>query len=318
MQEDFLQLEKKYFQKFTPLYEKRAKIVNGSSEPSEDEIQVGQEAQQSLRLDGASETTTATGASGGNSSTNTSKGIPEFWLSAMKNQVSLAEMITDRDEVALKYLEDINMEYLDRPGFQLNFDFADNEYFSNRRLSKTYYYQEQTGYGGDFIYDHAVGTPVNWKPGRDLTVKIESKKQRNKSKVVVRYCVQLANRVDTKQTRVIRKSVPTESFFTFFSPPVPPDKEKYEDGDIEQRLELDYQLGEDIKEKLIPRAIDWFTGEALQYEQPDEEYDENDSEEEGSEDTDDLSDDGEETEESDGPVSVNFACPSGLFVPGHY
>ena len=32
------------------------------------------------------------------------KGIPEFWLSAMKNQVSLAEMITDRDEAALRYV----------------------------------------------------------------------------------------------------------------------------------------------------------------------------------------------------------------------
>ena len=35
-------------------------------------------------------------------------------------------------------------------------------------------------------------------------------------------------------------------------------------------MELDYQLGEDIKEKLIPRAIDWFTGEALAYEELEE------------------------------------------------
>ena len=108
------------------------------------------------------------------------KGIPEFWLSAMKNS-SLAETITDRDEEALKNLTDIRMEYLDRPGFRLLFVFADNEFFSNKMLSKTYYYQEENGYGGDFIYDHAEGDKIDWKSGKDLTTKVESKKQRNKS-----------------------------------------------------------------------------------------------------------------------------------------
>jgi hypothetical protein len=39
-------------------------------------------------------------------------------------------------------------------------------------------------------------------------------------------------------------------------------------------------LGEDIKEKLIPRAIDWFTGEALQFEEVDDEMEEGDFEDE--------------------------------------
>jgi hypothetical protein len=87
---------------------------------------------------------------------------------------------------------------------------------------------------------------------------------------------------DTKQTRVVKKTVPTESFFNFFSPPKAPTDEDDDDAasDIEERLELDYQLGEDIKEKLIPRAIDWFTGEALQFEELDEEMEEGDFEDE--------------------------------------
>ena len=36
-----LQLEKKFFAKFTPLYEKRATIVNGKSEPTEEEVEAG-------------------------------------------------------------------------------------------------------------------------------------------------------------------------------------------------------------------------------------------------------------------------------------
>jgi len=203
----------------------------------------------------------------------------------MKNQVSLAEMITDRDEAALKDLTDVRMEYLDKPGFRLIFEFAENDFFSNKTITKTYFYQNESGYGGDFIYDHAEGDKIDWKSGKDLTVRIESKKQRNKN---------------TKQTRVVKKTVPTESFFNFFSPPKAPTDEDDDDAasDIEERLELDYQLGEDIKEKLIPRAIDWFTGEALQFEELDEEMEEGDFEDEDDEE-DDLSENDDEEESDD-------------------
>lgn len=111
--------------------------------------------------------------------------------------------------------------------------------------------------------------------------------------------------VDTKQTRVVKKTVPTESFFNFFDPPKAP-KEEDEDAasDIEERLELDYQLGEDIKEKLIPRAIDWFTGEALQFEELDDDLEEGDFEDEDDEEDDDLSEDRDDDEESEDEVST--------------
>src|SRR6266513_6529264 len=113
-----------------------------------------------------------------------------------------------------------------------------------------------------------------------------------------------AGTVDTKQTRVVKKTVPTESFFNFFSPPKAPsdDNDVEATSDIEERLELDYQLGEDIKEKLIPRAVDWFTGEALQFEQLDE-FDEAEFEEEDDEDEDEDDEDRDEDEESDEEVS---------------
>lgn len=98
--------------------------------------------------------------------------------------------------------------------------------------------------------------------------------------------------------------MPTESFFNFFSPPQPPtDDDDTVTTDIEERLELDYQLGEDIKEKLIPRAIDWFTGEALQFEElgddmdPDEFDDEDEDDED--EDEDDEDDDGKSDRDVD-------------------
>jgi nucleosome assembly protein 1-like 1 len=184
-QEEVLLLEKKYFAKFTPLYQKRAAIVNGKAEPSDDEIKEGEipETEQAEAAEG-DEAKPAEKEAEKEAETPAEPvdGIPEFWLSAMKNQGALAEMITDRDEAALKHLVDIRMEYLDKPGFRLIFEFAENEFFENKTLTKTYYYQTESGYGGDFIYDHAEGDKVEWKAGKDLTVRVESKKQRNKSK----------------------------------------------------------------------------------------------------------------------------------------
>jgi nucleosome assembly protein 1-like 1 len=280
-QEEVLQLEKKYFAKFTPLYEKRANIVNGETEPTEGEVEAGKDEEEDEEA-GEEEEEKAADES--------MKGVPEFWLTAMKNQISLAELITDRDEEALRSLTDIRMEYLDRPGFRLIFEFAPNDFFTNKSISKTYFYREESGYGGDFIYDHAEGDKIDWKAGKDLTVRVESKKQRNKN---------------TKQTRVIKKTVPTESFFNFFAPPVAPTDEDEVASDIEERLELDYQLGEDIKEKLIPRAIDWFTGEALAFEEfedaEDAEFDDEDDEDD--EDEEEAESDEEDEEEGGKPRS---------------
>lgn len=181
-QEEVLQLEKKYFAKFSPLYQKRADIVNGSIEPTEEEVQAGEQD------DEEDDEETTEGASAPKSEVKSEvpenvAGIPEFWLSAMKNQISLAEMITDRDEAALKHITDIRMEYLDKPGFRLIFEFAPNDFFKNKTITKTYFYQNESGYGGDFIYDHAEGDKIEWLPNKDLTVRVESKKQRNKSKM---------------------------------------------------------------------------------------------------------------------------------------
>jgi len=226
------------------------------------------------------------------------KGINEFWLTAMKNMVSLADIIMEDDEDALKHLVDVRLEFMDRLGFKLVFEFSENEYFTNKILTKSYIYRETVGYEGDFIYDHAEGDTIDWKPNKDLTHKLEEKKQRNRK---------------TGQTRIVKKVVPQDSFFYFFSPPVAPAEDAAEEGDeagdedeeddINERLEVDYQLGEDFKEKLIPKAVDWFTGRALQYEVMDDDLlggdDYEDDDDDELEDLDDDEDPEDEDESDD-------------------
>lgn len=63
----------------------------------------------------------------------------------------------------------------------------------------------------------------------------------------------------------MRKAHPTESFFNFFTPPVPPADDALDNGDIdedeldeiEDKLEMDYQIGEDLKEKV---CAGWASG----------------------------------------------------------
>lgn len=63
---------------------------------------------------------------------------------------------------------------------------------------------------------------------------------------------------DTNRTRVVKVVKPSDSFFNFFTPPTPPTTEQLEAGEVDEgvlqeldeRLELDYQIGEDLKERV--------------------------------------------------------------------
>lgn len=290
-QKELLELEKRFYKKFEPLYERRRKIVCGDEEPTAQEIAEGEALAEHDSGDEDDDPEEKETELADETADDGEIGIPNFWLTALENLSSVSETITDRDAEVLEYLSDIRMQYLETPGYELIFEFRENPFFSNKTLTKTYHYQAELGYSGDFVYDHADGCEISWhSKENNVTMTIERRKQRNRN---------------TKQTRTIEKLTPTESFFNFFDPPKPPKKEEddeedeeaggeeaeEDDGELEERLELDYHLGEEIKDRLIPRAVDWFTGDAVDFDYSnqfdDEEQEEGDAEEgseEGSED----------------------------------
>lgn len=159
------------------MYERRHAIITGAAEPTKEEIEAGEE----YSIKDNDEYTPLP-----KDTPPSASGIPEFWLTALRNHVGLSDLITDRDAAALKHLLDIRIAYLDtndesKPGFKLVFVFSPNEFFENDVLEKTYVYQEEVGYSGDFVYDRAIGTEIRWKEDKDLTKEFEIKKQRNKS-----------------------------------------------------------------------------------------------------------------------------------------
>ncbi|KAH9624574.1 hypothetical protein KSS87_023010 [Heliosperma pusillum] len=210
-------LEEKYQKLYQPLYTKRYEIVNGVVE-----------------VDGVSNEP----AEQGDDKLAQEKGVPDFWLTAMKSNEVLAESIQEQDEEALKYLKDIKWYRVNVPkddnkkgeateGFKLEFFFDPNPYFKNSVLTKTYFMIDED----EPLLEKAIGTEIEWLPGKCLTEKILKKKPKKGS----------------KNAKPITKTETVDSFFNFFSPPeVPDEDEEIEEEaaeELQSLMEQDYDIG---------------------------------------------------------------------------
>ena len=71
---------------------------------------------------------------------------------------------------------------------------------------------------------------------------------------------------------------------TLRSPPaVPDDPDADVDEEVQAQLTADFEIGHYIRERIVPRAVLYFTGEALEEDDYDDEEEEEEDGEEGSE-----------------------------------
>jgi nucleosome assembly protein 1-like 1 len=64
--------------------------------------------------------------------------------------------------------------------------------------------------------------------------------------------------------RTVTKTVKNDSFFNFFDPPaIPDDPEAEVDAETQELLTADFELGHYIRERIVPRAVLYFTGKLL-------------------------------------------------------
>lgn len=253
-QKEDLELKKKYLALATPLFKMRYDIVNKSGRSDPPPVD--------------------------NWSSGHSRGIPGFWLNAMKNHPKIAKHVTPDDEELLYHLCDIRVEDLegDKNGFSLVFEFSSNDYFKDRRLKKTYTYErpcdqhEPSNEIEDDVYDHELtygdmkGKSISWKEGMNQTVTTKADGQKQ----------------------------PKTSFFTFFRVPtremvrsfISPDGEdsSFDNEEVENMYDWlvgqHYELGEAFKDDLIPHAVHWYTGQATLYVTVDDEDEDDDEDDE--------------------------------------
>ena len=162
--------EKKHIKNYTPLHDRRVEIISGRKELEGLDAIEQNKAELPITVPPKKEDSTPL---------TTPNGVPEFWLVAMKNLEPLASLITAKDEEVLRYLINIRISYFDVPGHRIEFEFSENEFFKDKVLTKSYFYPLLND--GDLHYHHAEGMEISWNAGKDLTVRVETKKQRNKS-----------------------------------------------------------------------------------------------------------------------------------------
>jgi len=281
--EEVHKLECKYHEIYRPLYEQRSKITKGEYEPNDDECQWpsdDEEEDKELAGDMKDKAKLEDEKNKKEAEEKDVKGVPDFWLTIFKNVDMLQEMVQEADEPVLSKLTDITVTFSDTPmGFTLHFYFEPNEYFSNSILTKEYQMKcepsedDPFGFEGPEIFK-CKGCTINWKePGKNLTVKTVKKKQKHKSKGNV---------------RTITKQVKNDSFFNFFDPPpISDDPDADVDPETQDLLTADFEIGHYIRDRIIPRAVLFFTGEALEDDDYDEEEEEDEDGEEGEEEEDD-------------------------------
>jgi len=266
-------LECKYHALYTPHYDSRTKITAGDYEPTEeecdwpsdkedesdDEKEISEGVKEKAKLEEKQPEDADI------------KGIPCFWLTIFKNVEMLAEMVQEADEPVLEKLKDITVTFTESNpmGFTLYFHFDKNEFFTNPVLTKHYEMKCEPQEDDPFAFEgpeifKCTGCTVDWVKGKNLTVKQVKKKQKHKSKGSV---------------RVITKQVKADSFFNFFNPPTVPDDPNAEvDEDTQDLLTADFEIGHYIRDRIVPRAVLFFTGEALEDDSDDEEEEEDSDE----------------------------------------
>uniref|UniRef100_A0A8V0YKB2 Nucleosome assembly protein 1 like 1 n=1 Tax=Gallus gallus TaxID=9031 RepID=A0A8V0YKB2_CHICK len=254
--EEVHELERKYAALYQPLFDKRSEIINAIYEPTEEECEWKADAEEEIsemkekaKLEEEKK----------DEEKEDPKGIPEFWLTVFKNVDLLSDMVQS---------------------FTLEFHFEPNDYFTNEVLTKTYRMRSEPDDSDPFSFDGpeimgCTGCQIDWKKGKNVTLKTIKKKQKHKGRGTV---------------RTVTKTVSNDSFFNFFSPPEVPESGDLDD-DAEAILAADFEIGHFLRERIVPRSVLYFTGEAI--EDDDDDYDEEGEEaddEEGEEEADEEND----------------------------
>ncbi|KAK1159867.1 nucleosome assembly protein 1-like 4 isoform X1 [Acipenser oxyrinchus oxyrinchus] len=290
--EEVHELERKYAALYQPLFDKRREVVTGSIEPTDEECEWHSEGEEEDELaEDMKKKATVEENKEDAVPKEDLKGIPGFWITIFRNVDILSDLVHEHDEPILNHLQDIKVKFSD-PGqplsFTLEFLFEPNDFFNNVVLTKVYKMKSEPDQTDPFSFEgpeivDCEGCLIDWKKGKNVTVKTIKKKQKHKGRGTM---------------RTITKQVPSDSFFNFFNPAKVSGDGEALDEDSEFSLAEDFEIGHFFRERIVPRAVLYFTGEAI------EDDDENFEEEEGEEGEEE--EDVDEDEEYDPKVSFQL------------
>lgn len=234
------ELEKEYQEKQQEIFKKRFEIITGVYEPSDGEcdlpdpeilkqIDENREAFAKLkqRDNNVAKDNENVDVDAPASGDNLTTGVPHFWFHILYSNPTFDYLIHKEDEPILKHLIDIRTTYKLEPHFSfvLEFEFSPNPFFENSILTKEYLLKmdsnDLVNYEGPSIYK-TIGCEILWKA----------------------------------------EKLQHPSVFDFFNPPIlPEDVLDPSYDEIKNILENDFEIGDYVKDNIVPKAILYFTGE---------------------------------------------------------
>jgi len=250
-------LEAKYEEEYAPLYLERAEIINGSKKILSEEVK---DVLKGVNLPISPEV---------------ENGIPDYWLTCLKNSSQFCEMINEKDENILKHLTNINLSFKPNGDFTLIFHFSQNQFFKHETLYRNFILDEK------LTIKKIESSKIEWN-SEELNPTVAKKKKKLKNK----------NKPSEVKTIVKVEEVP--SFFNFFKDYTAPenhtshhvhkksDDDCEEDIDENEFIDEEYELGIFFKDELIPYSLEYYLD--LVDEEDDEEEEEDDDDEEDEDD----------------------------------
>lgn len=201
-------LEAKIMEKKKPLYEKRKTFISGESEDfgelieqfDKNHIELEKKAAAIVKPEDEKEDPDAKTPTDVNYLKG-KKGIPDFWVRAMKANRLIWDQVKEKDEPIMEFLEHVETsskenEVTKNMILSLTMKFKDdNDHFTPSTLSVSLEYETE-----DQIKE-IKGTAIEWLEGKDPTKKKTKKKQKHKK---------------TGETRTVVKTVDADSFFNIF------------------------------------------------------------------------------------------------------
>jgi nucleosome assembly protein 1-like 1 len=168
----------------------------------------------------------------------TNEKIPEFWLKVFMNSDVIGEHVEEKDEAILRCLEKVEGgKSEDHKKIWVDFFFSENEWFTNTQIHKEFELDED-------VIKKSSGDQIQWKEGKNITIKIVKKKNKKKG--------------GEKKTKEVKE----KSFFNFFLDieiDSDEEEEEEENQDVED-LEAQYEIAQALYEDIIPKSLEYYLG----------------------------------------------------------
>jgi len=245
---EYRKIERKYELMYQKVYAKRSALVKGDVQPDEAVCAKFEEMKTKLMDEGYDKLEVP--ICDVKDIQNTTKGVSSFWLRAFLAHTSLSLEVSEKDRQILAYLEDIKLDLHEEGyGYTLTFCFESNSYFAPNELKKTFVMTKPN------VVEKCIGCSIEWQAGCDPT------KEKKKKKV----------KQGGKQ-KTVTTTVKCDSFFNFFetveASDVDAKKVTADDSDndddeenkIGEQMDHDFDMGNDIKDDIIPLALEYYLG----------------------------------------------------------